>query len=182
MKIKIHCQSLIILLVVIVILSPTVTIAHPGRTDSSGCHTCRTNCPNWGLSYGEYHCHRSKGVSQPKEPIRSHYGEGGTGSTESWPEYKNQSSFSSPSVSTIKQAVPTVVPSFTYTLSKGMHNSQVTKLQQILARYSEIYPEGLITGYFGVATESAVKRFQERYSLNQVGYVGPGTRKLLNSL
>lgn len=31
--------------------------AHPGRTDSSGCHTCRTNCPSWGLSYGEYHCH-----------------------------------------------------------------------------------------------------------------------------
>lgn len=31
--------------------------AHPGRTDSSGCHTCRTNCERWGLSYGEYHCH-----------------------------------------------------------------------------------------------------------------------------
>lgn len=64
-----------ILLVVVVALSvsfgPTVTFAHPGRTDSSGCHTCRTNCPNWGLSYGEYHCHRSKGVPQPKEPVRS---------------------------------------------------------------------------------------------------------------
>lgn len=34
--------------------------AHPGNTDSSGCHTCRTNCPSWGLSYGEYHCHNSK--------------------------------------------------------------------------------------------------------------------------
>lgn len=31
--------------------------AHPGRTDSSGCHSCRTNCEAWGLSYGEYHCH-----------------------------------------------------------------------------------------------------------------------------
>ncbi|MDB7986178.1 YHYH domain-containing protein [Faecalicoccus pleomorphus] len=31
--------------------------AHPGRTDSSGCHTCRTNCEKWGLSYGQYHCH-----------------------------------------------------------------------------------------------------------------------------
>jgi len=35
----------------------TVSQAHPGRTDSSGCHTCRTNCEDWGLEYGEYHCH-----------------------------------------------------------------------------------------------------------------------------
>jgi len=63
-----------ILLVAVIAFSisfgPTA-FAHPGRTDSSGCHTCRTNCPNWGLSYGEYHCHRSKGVPQPKEPVRS---------------------------------------------------------------------------------------------------------------
>ncbi len=32
-------------------------LAHPGRTDAFGCHTCRTNCPSWGLLYGEYHCH-----------------------------------------------------------------------------------------------------------------------------
>ncbi len=32
-------------------------LAHPGRTDSSGCHTCRTNCPSWGLAYDQYHCH-----------------------------------------------------------------------------------------------------------------------------
>ncbi len=31
--------------------------AHPGRTDSAGCHTCRTNCESWGLEYAEYHCH-----------------------------------------------------------------------------------------------------------------------------
>lgn len=65
----------LILLVLVIALSisfgPTAALAHPGRTDSSGCHTCRTNCPNWGLSYGEYHCHRSKGVPQPKKPVRS---------------------------------------------------------------------------------------------------------------
>jgi len=37
-----------------------IVSAHPGNTDSSGCHTCRTNCTSWGLSYGEYHCHNSK--------------------------------------------------------------------------------------------------------------------------
>lgn len=81
-----------ILLVVVIALSfsfgPTVTFAHPGRTDSSGCHTCRTNCPNWGLSYSEYHCHRSKGVPQPKEPIKSHLNKSGAGYTELAPEYK----------------------------------------------------------------------------------------------
>lgn len=34
--------------------------AHPGNTDSSGGHTCRTNCEHWGvLNYGEYHYHDS---------------------------------------------------------------------------------------------------------------------------
>ncbi len=82
----------LIFLVSVVIFSvsfrPTATLAHPGRTDSVGCHTCRTNCPNWGLFYGEYHCHRSKGLPQPKEPIKSHLNKNGTGYTEPAPEYK----------------------------------------------------------------------------------------------
>jgi len=53
------------------VILPTTASAHPGRTDSSGCHTCRTNCPSWGLATGEYHCHRSKGLPQPLAPIRS---------------------------------------------------------------------------------------------------------------
>lgn len=32
-------------------------IAHPGRTDSNGGHTCRTNCEKWGYEYLEYHYH-----------------------------------------------------------------------------------------------------------------------------
>ena len=36
---------------------PASTYAHPGRTDSSGAHTCRTNCASWGLGEGEYHHH-----------------------------------------------------------------------------------------------------------------------------
>lgn len=38
-------------------LLPTNVNAHPGRTDSNGGHTCRTNCEEWGLEYGEYHYH-----------------------------------------------------------------------------------------------------------------------------
>lgn len=35
----------------------TTASAHPGRTDANGGHTCRTNCEQWGLEYGEYHYH-----------------------------------------------------------------------------------------------------------------------------
>ena len=65
--------------------------AHPGRTDSSGCHTCRTNCSKWGLSVGEYHCHRAKAIPQPKEPIKSRFSETG-GYTTPAPEYKQPAS------------------------------------------------------------------------------------------
>lgn len=49
----------------LVLLAPATADAHPGGTDSSGCHTCRTNCPSWGLRTGEYHCHRSSSAPRP---------------------------------------------------------------------------------------------------------------------
>lgn len=49
------CMAIIALC--FVIISPSKAFAHPGRTGSSGCHYCWTNCGAWGLSYGEYHCH-----------------------------------------------------------------------------------------------------------------------------
>ena len=47
--------------------------AHPGNTDSFGCHTCRTNCPKWGLYYGQYHCHTPKIQTTPICPLLSSY-------------------------------------------------------------------------------------------------------------
>lgn len=72
-------------------------LAHPGNTDSLGCHTCRTNCSSWGLSYGEYHCHNNKGVAQPSYPIHSTYGYGGTGYTSPAPDYAYPSITTTPS-------------------------------------------------------------------------------------
>ena len=46
------------------LLSPALVAAHPGRTDSNGGHTCRTNCEKWGLEYGEYHYHNG-GPAKP---------------------------------------------------------------------------------------------------------------------
>ena len=73
-----------------IIILPIVTIAHPVGTDSLGCHKCRTNCSDWGLSSGEYHCHKSKGFTQPEIPISSRYGSNGTGYTEINYEYMNE--------------------------------------------------------------------------------------------
>ena len=87
MKIKIKILLLIIAVLGGLFLPTMLLFAHPGNTDSYGCHTCRTNCPSWGLSYGEYHCHRSKGLIQPEEPIKSHYDPDG-GTTKPASEYK----------------------------------------------------------------------------------------------
>lgn len=52
-----------LIMIMIVVLSPLYVEAHPGRTDSNGCHTCRTNCAKWGLRYGQYHCHGKTNIS-----------------------------------------------------------------------------------------------------------------------
>ncbi|MBI2474417.1 MAG: fibronectin type III domain-containing protein [Candidatus Taylorbacteria bacterium] len=60
-------------------------------------------------------------------------------------------------------------------LLKGMNGADVTVLQQLLASDKEIYPEGAVTGFFGSFTEKAVKRFQKKHNIAQVGQVGPMT-------
>ncbi len=76
-------------------------LAHPGNTDSLGCHTCRTNCSSWGLYVGEYHCHQSKGTTQPSDPIHSTWGDSGTGYTTPAPEYYYPSYTTTPTCPTM---------------------------------------------------------------------------------
>ncbi len=56
------------LAVLLFIFSADAVLAHPGRTDSSGGHTCRTNCEEWGLEYGEYHYHNGGSAPAP-DPV-----------------------------------------------------------------------------------------------------------------
>ena len=60
-------------------------------------------------------------------------------------------------------------------LREGMSGDDVKTIQAILAKYPDIYPEGLITGFYGKATARAVKKFQEREGVEGVGYIGPKT-------
>lgn len=77
-----------------------------------------------------------------------------------------------------------VVENLTLTmeLRAGMTSDEVKALQAALAADPEVYPEGIISGFFGPLTEKAVRKFQEKNGLEQVGFVGPRTRGLLNQL
>jgi peptidoglycan hydrolase-like protein with peptidoglycan-binding domain len=76
------------------------------------------------------------------------------------------------------------------TLDFGQTNADVTSLQQFLAASPDVYPQGLITGYFGVLTRSAVMNFQAKYGIvssgtaasTGYGRVGPSTLAKINSL
>ncbi len=65
-------------------------------------------------------------------------------------------------------------------LDQGMTGSDVSSLQTFLAKDATIYPQGLVTGYFGTLTTSAVSNFQSRNGIATVGRVGPITLSLLN--
>ena len=70
-------------------------------------------------------------------------------------------------------AAPPGAASLTEDLSLGSTGEEVTLLQTLLAKDTSIYPDGLITGYFGGLTRQAVRRFQAKYGISQVGRVGP---------
>jgi peptidoglycan hydrolase-like protein with peptidoglycan-binding domain len=66
-------------------------------------------------------------------------------------------------------------------LEQRMSGADVSSLQSFLAKDVAIYPQGLVTGYFGTLTASAVSNFQSRNGLPSVGRVGPMTLAAINS-
>jgi peptidoglycan hydrolase-like protein with peptidoglycan-binding domain len=75
-------------------------------------------------------------------------------------------------------------------LDLGERNNDVTNLQAFFKDNSSIYPEGLVTGYFGAMSRSAVQRFQTSKGIvssgsaatTGFGRVGPSTRDAINAL
>lgn len=80
-----------------------------------------------------------------------------------------------PSVSAVGMAL-------TRELGIGATGDDVTQLQAYLAADPALYPEGKITGYYGSLTVSAIKRFQAKYGISQIGRVGPQTLSKLNEV
>ncbi|MEI6296897.1 MAG: peptidoglycan-binding protein [bacterium] len=56
-----------------------------------------------------------------------------------------------------------------------MSGNDVSELQTFLALDKNVYPEGLVTGYFGSLTKTAVSRFQTKNGISSIGRVGPVT-------
>ncbi len=77
---------------------------------------------------------------------------------------------------------------FTEKMYMGVSGDHVKQLQTFLAKYPDIYPEGLVTGFFWSATYRAIGRFQIKYGVvaseSSIGYgvVGPKTREKLNEI
>lgn len=67
-------------------------------------------------------------------------------------------------------------------LQLGSTGDDVKTLQTYLATNTKIYPEGIVSGYYGPLTETAVAQFQIASGLPPVGNVGPQTLAKLNSL
>ena len=74
-------------------------------------------------------------------------------------------------------------------LASGSRGNDVTALQNFLkSQGTDVYPEGLVTGYYGSLTTAAVGRFQLQNGVVTsasdpgYGYVGPKTRAKINSL
>ena len=84
-------------------------------------------------------------------------------------------------------------PLITQNMSLRLRNDpvEVTRLQEFLANDPEVYPRGLVTGYFGLLTHNAVIAFQNKYApdilhplglRSGTGYVGASTIKKINEL
>jgi len=78
-------------------------------------------------------------------------------------------------VATVKEEIK-----LTKNLYKGVSGNEVKEVQKFLKQFSEIYPEGLVTGYYGPMTEKAVKKFQERDGLPVTGKIDETTRSKIN--
>lgn len=70
---------------------------------------------------------------------------------------------------------------FTRRFTRGVEGNDVHTLQQLLSRDSSLYPEGLVTGYYGPLTETAVERFKARFGITERG-LGAATLEKLNEV
>ena len=71
---------------------------------------------------------------------------------------------------------------FTSQLQVGMRGSNVSKLQALLATDPLVYPEGIVSGYFGPLNQKRGAQFQVGYGIDPVGRMGPITLGRLNGL
>lgn len=82
-------------------------------------------------------------------------------------------------VGSVAKAEKTTCVSISKTLRAGSRGAEVTALQKFLLSNSYLLVSP--TGYFGPATEEAVKRFQKVSGVEMIGFVGPSTREKIKT-
>ena len=86
------------------------------------------------------------------------------------------------SIEVTKDKADTYDKALTRNLTVGYTGSDVSVLQQFLVN-ADVYPEALVTGYFGSLTRTAVQRFQREQNIApSLGYFGPLTKKRMLNL
>lgn len=85
------------------------------------------------------------------------------------------------SVSSVQavSAVGTMTKLFPSTMIKGMTSDAIKDLQNVLKSDPSVYPEGLVTGYYGNLTEQAIKRLQKKYNISVTGIVDDATQSII---
>lgn len=77
--------------------------------------------------------------------------------------------------------VQTTAGGFTESLEYGVTNDDISYIQKLLATDPEIYPEAIVSGFFGPKTQEAIRKLQTRFNLDPVGVIGPATRTILET-
>lgn len=80
-----------------------------------------------------------------------------------------------------KEALQKFLYEWKHDLYVGLKNDKDVEALQSALQAERVY-SGPVTGSFGLLTQEAVKKFQEKYGLPQLGRVGPITRQKLNEL
>ena len=65
------------------------------------------------------------------------------------------------------------------TLRVGDEGEAVKNLQEILKTDPSIYPQGIVSGYYGKLTEEALKRLQQKANIPATGVLDDTTRKIV---
>jgi hypothetical protein len=61
----------------------------------------------------------------------------------------------------------------------GSRSEEVKMIQEILKTDPSVYPQGLVTGYYGSLTQEAVKKLQRRCGLPETGVIDSATEKCI---
>lgn len=86
------------------------------------------------------------------------------------------------SVTTPSITVPSIKYNFSNFLNFGMRGTEIKQLQLRLQELGYLAKDVITTGYFGPLTKQAVIKLQLEHNLQpSAGYVGPGTREILNN-